>query len=531
MSQFPYLSVLTFLPLIAALALIFVPAEKKNAIRYTALGVVVIQILITVVMWMNFNFSLAGINDINGYQFIDKFDWIVLTGIPLIGTFKIEYFLGLDGLSMPMVILSSIIAFIAVISSWNIEDSTHKPNSSKGYFILLMILNTGTLGVFLALDFFMFYIFWELVLLPMYFLIGIWGGPRREYAAIKFFIYTLAGSVLILLAIIGLYLSAYESPEFKVHTFNMLNMMNAANFKPDSIMSVLNPENFRFLAFLGLFIGFAIKIPLFPFHTWLPDAHVEAPTPISVVLAGVLLKMGGYAILRVIYPIFPEQIQEWMWWIACLGMINIVYGAYCALGQKDFKKLIAYSSVSHMGFVVLGIAALAKGGGTLGLTGGVLQMFNHGTVTAMLFLIVGVIYERTHKRGLDDFGGLSVQMPMYTGVVTLAFFAAFGLPGLSSFVSELMIFIGAFSTESIRTLTIISAIGIVMGAVYMLRALQKIFLGKPREEYNDLKDLTVREYIMFVPLAIIVIIFGIYPTPMLEIMNSSMTTLLDAVMK
>jgi NADH-quinone oxidoreductase subunit M len=527
MSQFPYLSVLTFLPLIAALALIFVPAEKKNAFRYTSLGVVIVQILITILLWMNFDFNLAGINDIKGYQFIDKFTWIYLTGLPLFGTFKIDYFLGLDGLSLPMVILSSIIAFVAVISSWNIEETTHKPNSSKGYFILLLILNAGTLGVFVALDFFMFYIFWELVLLPMYFLIGIWGGPRREYAAIKFFIYTLAGSVLILLAIIGLYLSVTEvMPNGeKVFTFNMLMMMDPNNFAPDSMMSLLNPNNFRFLAFLGLFIGFAIKIPLFPFHTWLPDAHVEAPTPISVILAGVLLKMGGYAILRIIYPIFPDQVKEWFWWIAFLGMINIVYGAFCALGQKDFKKLIAYSSVSHMGFVVLGIAAFNQ----FGLMGGVLQMFNHGTVTAMLFLIVGVIYERTHKRGLDDFGGLSTQVPMYTGVVTLAFFAAFGLPGLSSFVSELMIFIGAFSSPEIRVLTVISAIGIVMGAVYMLRALQKIFLGKIKEEHKTLQDLTMREYVMFVPLAIIVIFFGIYPTPLLDIMNKTIGNLLSVL--
>lgn len=528
MSQFPYLSVLTFLPLIAALALIFVPAEKKNAIRYTALGVVIVQLILTVLLWMNFNFDLSGIKDIKGYQFIEKFTWIYMTGLPVFDTFKIDYFLAIDGLSLPMVILSSIIAFVAVISSWNIEDSTHKPNSSKGYFILLLILNTGTLGVFVALDFFLFYVFWELVLLPMYFLIGIWGGPRREYAAIKFFIYTLAGSVLILLAIIGLYLSVQETVDGKtIHTFNMLAMMDSANFSKDGIMSLLNPNNFRFLAFLGLFIGFAIKIPLFPFHTWLPDAHVEAPTPISVILAGVLLKMGGYAILRIIYPIFPEQVHQWVYWIAFLGMINIVYGAFCALGQKDFKKLIAYSSVSHMGFVVLGIAAFNE----FGLAGGVLQMFNHGTVTAMLFLIVGVIYERTGKRGLDDFGGLASVVPMYTGIVTLAFFAAFGLPGLSSFVSELMIFIGAFSNESIRVLTIVSAIGIVMGAVYMLRALQKIFLGKVKEEYKSLKDLTIREYIMFVPLAIIVIIFGIYPTPMLDIMNKTISNLLVALGK
>jgi len=526
MSQFPYLSVLTFLPLIAALGLIFVPAEKKNTIRYTALFVVIVQILATALVWFGFNFDLTGINKLEGYQFVEKFTWIYLTGLPIFDTFKVDYFLAVDGLSMPMVILSTIIAFVATISSWNIEETKNKPGSSKGYFILLLILNTGTMGVFVALDFFMFYIFWELVLLPMYFLIGIWGGPRKEYAAIKFFIYTLAGSVLILLVIIGLYLSVLEPyGGSKIHTFNMLAMMDKANFTSDGMMSLLNPGNFRFLAFLGLFIGFAIKIPLFPFHTWLPDAHVEAPTPISVILAGVLLKMGGYAILRIIYPIFPEQVQQWAWWIAFLGMINIVYGAFCALGQKDFKKLIAYSSVSHMGFVVLGIATYSE----LGIAGGVLQMFNHGTVTAMLFLIVGVIYDRTHKRGLDDFGGLATQVPMYTGVVTLAFFAAFGLPGLSSFVSELMIFIGAFTSDAIRVLTVISAIGIVLGAVYMLRALQKIFLGKMKDEYKTLKDLTVREYVMFVPLGIIVILFGIYPTPMLDIMNKTISNLLTAI--
>ena len=300
-----------------------------------------------------------------------------------------------------------------------------------------------------------------------------------------------------------------------------LAMMNSANYTAGGILSPLNPDNLRFIAYIALFIGFAIKIPMFPFHTWLPDAHVEAPTPISVILAGVLLKMGTYGILRISFPVFPEITHQLIWYIALFGMINIIYGALCAMAQKDFKKLIAYSSVSHMGFVMLGMASL----NTLGISGAVLQMFNHGTITAMLFLIVGVVYDRAHTRGIDDFGGLATQMPIYTGFATVAFFAAIGLPGLSGFISESFVFSVLSVRQLIRVITIISTLGILLGAGYMLWTLQRVFLGNLREKWSGLSDLNFREYVMFIPLTAIIIFVGVYPSSMLNLMNTSVNAM------
>ncbi|KAB2837661.1 MAG: NADH-quinone oxidoreductase subunit M, partial [Melioribacteraceae bacterium] len=350
---------------------------QVNLIKYVTLAATGVQLLLSLILLSNFNYSAAGVFDQNSFQFIEKFRWIEIPGVSFLGTVKIDYFLGIDGLSMPMVILTSLISFIAAISSWNISKSV------KGYFALFLLLDTGMMGVFVTLDFFLFYIFWELMLLPMYFLIGIWGGPRKEYAAIKFFIYTLFGSVFILLVMIGLYFSATETlaDGTKVFTFNMLALMDSANYNAYGILSPFNPDNWRLVAYIALFVGFAIKIPMFPFHTWLPDAHVEAPTPISVILAGVLLKLGTYGILRISYPMFPDITRDLMWYIALFGMVNIIYGALVALAQKDFKKLIAYSSISHMGYVLLGMASLS----TTGVNGAIFQMFNHGTITAMLF--------------------------------------------------------------------------------------------------------------------------------------------------
>jgi NADH-quinone oxidoreductase subunit M len=326
---------------------------------------------------------------------------------------------------------------------------------------------------------------------------------------------------------IGLYFSTTEvlADGSRVFTFNMLAMMNQANATPDGILSMANPNNLRFIAFIAMFVGFAIKIPMFPFHTWLPDAHVEAPTPISVILAGVLLKMGTYGILRINYPIFPEITRQLMWWIALFGMINIIYGALVALAQKDFKKLIAYSSVSHMGYVLLGMASLT----TAGINGAIFQMFNHGTITAMLFLIVGVVYDRAHTRGLYDFGGLATQMPVYTGFVTVAFFAAIGLPSMSGFVSEALVFVGSFGVATTRILAMISTLGILLGAGYMLWTLQRIFFGPLNEKWNTLKDVDKRELAMFIPLSIIIIFLGVYPSAMLNIMNTSVNSLVNFV--
>jgi NADH-quinone oxidoreductase subunit M len=420
-----------------------------------------------------------------------------------------------------MVLLTALVSFIATLSSWNINKSL------KGYFALFLLLDTGMMGVFVSLDFFLFFIFWELMLLPMYFLIGIWGGPRREYAAIKFFLYTLFGSIFILLVMIGLYFSTQETlvDGSKIFTFNILQMMDANNFTATGILSPFNPNNLRFIAYIGLFAGFAIKIPMFPFHTWLPDAHVEAPTPISVILAGVLLKMGTYGILRFNFPIFPELTKDLAWYIGLFGMINIIYGALCALAQKDFKKLIAYSSVSHMGYVLLGMASL----NAMGISGAIFQMFNHGIITSMLFLSVGVIYDRAHTRGLDDFGGLATQMPIYSGFVTVAFFAAIGLPGLNGFISEAFVFLGAFGESTLRVLTIVSTLGILLGAGYMLWTMQRVYLGTLKEKWSELKDLDFREYAMLIPLTLLIIFLGVYPSAMLNIMSTSVTKMVEVM--
>jgi NADH-quinone oxidoreductase subunit M len=478
------------------------------------------QLILAVIIYLNYNPAMAGVNDLKTFQFVEKLSWITAT-LPMVGNINIEYFMGIDGISVPMILLTAIICFVAVFPSFGIKKAV------KGYFAMYLLLDLGMMGVFCALDFFLFYLFWELMLLPMYFLIGVWGGPRKEYAAIKFFIYTLVGSVFMLLVMIGLYHST--------GSFNLLEMMNAANFRGDSIFGGIN-TTIRYVAFMGLFIGFAIKVPLFPFHTWLPDAHVEAPTPISVILAGVLLKMGAYGMIRIAFPIFPDAFGYFQTLIAWLGMISIVYGAFCALGQhkvgkRDFKKLIAYSSVSHMGLVILGLASMRPEG----TVGAIFQMFNHGIITAMLFMIVGVIYDRAHTRGLDDFGGLAKKMPIYTGIMAVAFFAAIGLPGMSGFISEVLVFLGSF--KSYPVLTIISGLSIILGAAYMLWALQKIFFGVIPEKWQGpwdptkliykTDDVNGLEMVALIPLAIIVIFLGVYPNPILNLMTGSVNHFIE----
>jgi NADH-quinone oxidoreductase subunit M len=514
---------LTFLPILGAVAILLLPKKLESGMKWTAAAVTFAQLVLAVLVFLKFNTGMAGINNPETMQFVEKANWIDVASTSWFGRIHIEYFLGIDGLSTPMVILTALICFIAVFASWKIDKAL------KGYLALLLLLDTGMMGVFVALDFFLFYVFWEVMLLPMYFLIGIWGGPRREYAAIKFFLYTLLGSVLILLAVIALYFSVTipdAATGERIHTFNMLAMMNPNNFEPGSFLAGVGTHG-RMLAYIALFIGFAIKVPIFPFHTWLPDAHVEAPTAISVILAGVLLKMGTYGILRVNFPIFPDMAHYFVVPLAALAFINIVYGALCAMAQSDFKKLIAYSSVSHMGIVLLGMAAM----NTQGMLGAVFQMFNHGTITAMLFLIVGVIYDRTHTRDLNAFGGLALTMPKYTGIVTVAFFAALGLPGLSGFISEAFSFLGAFQSDKIRLLTIFSTAGIVLTAAYMLWTLQRVFLGKANEKWGTLPDVDGREMFMLVPLAVIALVLGIYPSLMLNIMTNSMNQLVDFVNK
>lgn len=510
---------ITFLPVVGMAIILLLRKENARAIRWTAVLFTGIQVALAAVIYGRFDRSLAGINAADGFQFVERASWIDIQSFTWFGNVRIEYFLGIDGLSVLMVILTALISFIAVFASFGIEKSL------KGYFALLLLLDTGMMGVFVSLDFFLFYVFWEVMLLPMYFLIGIWGGPRREYAAIKFFLYTLLGSVLMLLAIIALYFSVSvidPATGVKVHTFDMLAMMDPSNFEPGSLLSGFG-TSWRYAAFLALFIGFAIKVPVFPFHTWLPDAHVEAPTAISVILAGVLLKMGTYGLLRISYPMFPDATVAYQIPLAILGFVNIVYGALVAMAQTDFKKLIAYSSISHMGVVILGMAAL----NTQGMTGAILQMFNHGTITAMLFLIVGVLYDRAHTRGLNDFGGLMNQMPKYSGIMVVAFFAALGLPGLSGFISEAFAFIGAF--QAFREIAIASTIGIVLTAAYMLWTLQRVFLGTLPEKWKSLPDINGREIFTLVPLGVIVIVLGVWPAPAIDLMSSAVNALVEVV--
>jgi len=510
---------ITFLPIIGMVAVLAMPKGNDAPVKWIPAAVTFLQVVLAVWIYFNFDKGMTGINTVEGMQFVEKATWIDIPGLSWVGRIHIEYFLGVDGLSITMVMLTALISFVAVFASWNIDKAL------KGYMAMLLLLDTGMMGVFVALDFFLFYVFWEVMLLPMYFLIGVWGGPRREYAAIKFFLYTLLGSVLMLLAIIALYFSVLvvdPATGESYHTFNMLAMMDAANFEPGSLLAGAGTY-WRSLAYIALFIGFAIKVPIFPFHTWLPDAHVEAPTAISVILAGVLLKMGTYGLLRISYPMFPDMAQAYAVPLAIVAFINIVYGALCAMAQQDFKKLIAYSSISHMGVVLLGMSAM----NTQGMVGAVFQMFNHGTITAMLFLIVGVIYDRAHTRDIDAFGGLAITMPKYTGVMMVAFFAALGLPGLSGFISEAFSFLGAFQTH--RYITIASTLGIVLTAAYMLWTLQRVFLGKPNEKWANLPDINGRELFTLVPLAIIVIALGIYPSLVLDLMTSSLNNLVNVV--
>ncbi len=488
---------MTFFPLLGAVVISLLPSRNQNLHRWTALGFSLVPLVLAVKLFMVFDRSTSDV------QLWTQVDWI--------RTFHIQYFVGVDGISVTMVLLTALLCAVCVVASWGIQRAT------KGYFALFLLLETGMMGVFVSLDFFLFYVFWEVMLLPMYFLIGVWGGPRKEYAAIKFFLYTLAGSVLMLLVMIALYFNVND-PSTGGHTFNMLHMMAQANHGE----WLLDPT-IRHILFLGLFIGFAIKVPIVPFHTWLPDAHVEAPTAVSVILAGVLLKMGTYGILRICYPILPDAAAWFAYPLAILGAVNIIYGAMCAMAQTDMKKLVAYSSVSHMGYVLLGMAVFNEAG----ITGAVLQMFNHGTITAMLFLMVGVIYDRAHHREINGFGGLGTSMPKYTTVFSLALFAALGLPGLSGFVGEALVFVGAF--EVYRVVTIVSVLGIILGAAYVLWMLQRVFLGPLNEKYADTPDINRRELITVLPIAALVIFLGVFPPPIINMIKVSLLNLIAQI--
>lgn len=494
------LILITFLPLAGAGLMLLTPSRLPNLIRFIAAATCAVVFALTMYLWRIFD--PAAITVGSAYS---GYDVNTLIAVPWISSYHIYFRLGVDGLSVLLIVLTGLLSFLAVFSAFTIK------NHVKAFFVLFMLLVTGMMGVFMALDFFLFYVFWEVMLLPMYFLIGIWGGPRKEYAAIKFFIYTLLGSVLIMLVILAYYFKMV-SMGMAQHAFDIPQLVAT---KPFSVPG--GPTLFQFLLFFALFIGFAIKVPIVPFHTWLPDAHVEAPTAISVILAGVLLKMGGYGILRLNYPLLPEVggAQAVMWFLAILGVINIIYGAFCALGQTDFKRLVAYSSVSHMGYVLLGIAILKEEA----VNGAIFQMFAHGLSSAMMFMLVGVVYERAHHRDLARFGGIATHMPVYFSLAVVGFFASLGLPSMVGFIGEVMVFLGAFQYSP--WLAVVASIGMLLTAAYILWTMQRVYLGPAKPEYAHFPDCNRWELLSIAPLGALCILFGVLPMLVLNVYQSS----------
>jgi len=486
----PILSLICYLPLAGALVVVF-GLKDPRTIRRFATGIALLDFLLAVPLW--FAYDPAG----KLFQFTEDGEWI-----PAIG---VRYQLGIDGIALLLVLLTTLLGALAFLSSWSAIREREKE-----YYTFLLLLQTGMLGVFCALDFFLFYVFWEVMLVPMYFLIGIWGGARRLYASIKFFLYTLVGSVLMLLGILALYFVNGEG------LLGFPGLGNPLTFSIEQFHRIgpSIPPALQLWIFLAFFVGFAIKVPMFPFHTWLPDAHVEAPTAGSVILAGVLLKMGTYGFVRFSLPILPDATRRCLPWVAGLAIVGILYGALCAMAQRDVKKLVAYSSVSHLGFVMLGIFALNGPG----LSGAVLQMVNHGLTTGALFLLVGILYERRHTRQIADFGGLSAVMPRYAAIFLVVTMASIGVPALNGFVGEFTILIGAF--DHAWWWGLYAALGIVLGAAYMLWMFQRVFFGPlDKEENRRLPDLSGRELACLLPIVALCFWIGLYPKPFFQILG------------
>jgi len=504
LSHIPILSIVAYIPLAGALLLIFfVPKEKTGAIKYLATAVAGLDFLVSLPLWFAFDRTHAG------YQFQERGSWIPSLGV--------EYHFGIDGISLVLILLTTFIGFIAVYSSF-----TAITDRQKEYYVLLLLLQTFMIGTFCCLDFFLFYVFWEVMLVPMYFLIGVWGGERRLYAAIKFFLYTLAGSVLMLLGIIALYF--YNTTGF----LGFKGLGHPATFSIEKLTAAAAamPVELQIWIFFALFFSFAIKVPMFPFHTWLPDAHTEAPTAGSVILAAVLLKMGTYGFVRFSLPMFPEAMRtNWVvGTMVALAIIGIVYGAMVTLVQKDMKKLIAYSSVSHLGFVMLGIFAMNMAG----LQGGILQMINHGISTGALFLLVGIIYERRHTRMIAEYGGLARPMPIFATYFMIMALSSMGLPLLNGFVGEFAILQGAFARSFWWAFS--AATGIVLGAAYLLWLYQRVFFGEVTNPANArLPDLSLREQLTLAPLVAAALWIGLYPKPIFDVLRVPSETIVRAV--
>ncbi len=504
---FPILSLITYIPLAGALVLLFIPKGSVRAIRSWATVVVGLDFLISLPLWWNFQRGA----DAPLFQFWERAPWIDALGV--------KYLFAIDGVALVLILLTTLIGFIAVYSSY-----TAINHREKEYYVLMLLLQTGMIGVFCALDFFLFYVFWEVMLVPMYFLIGVWGGPRRLYASIKFFLYTLAGSVLMLLSILALYF-------FNSDGIPLLNIQGLGNEPTFAVLQyhdigALIPPTLQFWLFLGFFFAFAIKVPMFPFHTWLPDAHVEAPTAGSVILAAILLKMGTYGFVRFSLPILPDATVKMVVPMVILAIIGIIYGALVSLVQKDMKKLVAYSSVSHLGFVMLGMFALNP----MGLSGSILQMINHGISTGALFLLVGIIYERRHTRMIAEYGGLAKQMPVYATFFLITALSSLGLPALNGFVGEFTILIGAANRNI--WWGVAAGTGIILGAAYLLWLYQRVFWGPLDNPKNkDLKDIALfgREAWTLIPLVILMVWIGVYPKPMFDVLEKPVAYIVQKV--
>ena len=484
------LTTIIFFPIIAAVFILLFFRSAKITMWMTFIATI-IECFFLIPLMGNFDKSLATM------QFVERYNWIESWGV--------QYYIGVDGISILMLFLTIVLSTISVLASFS-----YIKKRQREFYLSMLILESAMLGVFVALDFFLFYIFWEAMLIPMYLIIGVWGGENRIYAAIKFFVYTLAGSLFMLIAIIAIYLK--YSDMFGEKTFDIIKLS-----------ATVFPYHFQFFIFLAFLFAFAIKVPMFPLHTWLPDAHVEAPTAGSVILAGVLLKMGTYGFLRIALPVAPLAAVKFVPLIAILSVIAIVYGALMALVQKDIKKLVAYSSVSHMGFVTLGIYALNKAG----VEGGILQMFNHGIITGALFLLVGIIYERTHTRQIADYGGIAVRVPVYATIFMIFTFGSVGLPGMGAFVGEFLVLMGSFMAFS--NYAIIATTGIILSAFYMLWVYQRVFFHKFNEKLHNLTDMNIREWIYMIPLIVIVFWVGIYPETFTSYMHESVKLLLEQV--
>jgi len=490
------LSIMTFFPLLGILVLLFIPRDNDGLLKGFTLAVSLVTFAISLPLAFDNVFATSG--DMHYREF---YEWINIGNY-----FQMNYNLGVDGISLWLVMLTTFIMPIAVLSTWNAVEK-----NVKGFMAMLLLLETGMLGAFVSLDLFLFYIFWELMLIPMYFLIGIWGGKNRIYAAVKFFIYTAVGSLLMLVAIIFLFYYAVQSGAdmngFGIEEFYKLDL----------------PYNLQFWLFLAFGFSFAIKVPMFPLHTWLPDAHTEAPTAGSVILAAVLLKMGTYGYVRFAMPLFPEALPTFIPYLSGLAVVGIIYGSLVAMMQEDIKKLVAYSSVAHLGFVMLGVFALNM----QGLAGGMIQMINHGISTGALFLIVGFIYERRHTRLITEFGGLATKMPVFATIFMIVTFSSIGLPGTNGFVGEFMALMGAFQS-GLRWYAVLATTGVILAAVYMLWVYQRVMFGKVTNPKNEnLKDLSTREIIIMIPLLVFIFWIGVYPNTFFSKMNPAMEKMLD----